>query len=150
MAIKHWHIAYGVPGYGPEGSEGFEYMTNHKELAIRVAEFLSESSDRLWETMTGTQDAAGEAPSMEDYKSLWEDFQRLRDVDDEATFWKAKEEQWSMEFWEGEERQTALRKGIDDRLAKFPFPVSYNYSLYVWLCSTSGKDEVCEHLEEDE
>lgn len=52
----HWHVASGLAGYGPDGSDGFGTATGWTQLANLLAEELDRAAEYLHEGAEGAAD----------------------------------------------------------------------------------------------
>lgn len=151
---KHWHVAYGIAGYGPDGVDGFLTATEIRgpggladlistelqkaaEASYQEAEGLSIEADKLREQRLTDRE-------LEALRAYQEEMQRTDTLSTLSANFSINRESAPLytdnpALWE----ENVLRL-----VAKaFPCNISSNERLYVWECEEGGR---CEHLQEYE
>lgn len=138
--MSHWHIAYGLFGYGPDGADGFATFDTPES----VAEALH--STYVPEVVEQLDDEARMHALDEDYKAAWEAHvygdevnivrQNFNPARANAPLYADEPEKW--------------RSTIIDLIGQhFPLQVVHSTPggthLYVWEC----EEPDCDHLEEE-
>jgi hypothetical protein len=133
----HWHVAYGLAGYGPDGSDGFDSVTTWEALAFIVACRLQDSAES--EDMT-----AGSLAESGDFESAWHTHKRADELSVLAMNFDNKRANAPLY----RDDKPAWHSTIE-RLARehFPLDVTDNTRLYVWECGMPGE---CEHVGEED
>jgi hypothetical protein len=137
MAVSgHWHVASGITGYGPDGSDGFASADTPESLADAIRWELSIWAEREMESADGAADDG-------DFESAW----KLRKSADRIEILRAN--------LDNERVKAPLY--VNDRAAwhatilrtvetEFSTPLLVNEGrtgVYVWTCI----DSTCEHLD---
>ncbi|GAA3751134.1 hypothetical protein [Micromonospora maritima] len=131
-AVTHWHVATGLAGYGPDGSDGYGTATDMPTLADLIRSELRDASSAEDETSRSIAEAG-------DYEDAWKIKTRSEELDTLAANFDNKRADAPLyagrpDLW----AETVQRLAVE----KFPLDISYNTRLYVWPCEESG----CEHL----
>lgn len=138
---SHWHVATGLAGYGPEGSDGFAcYAT--------LADALEGAREEMRSFVDMAHDAAhgfGDAGQFED---AWLEVLRCERLEvlranldparRDAPLYRDR-----AGYPPGDERWCKLQ---ESQAADFPHDVSHNTRLYLWQCEDPAG---CEHCEEE-
>ena len=128
----HWHVATGLAGYGPEGSDGYGTATDARVLADLIREELDNAASAATDTANSLADdgqyadAWKEKTRAEGMGTLALNFHNRRA---DAPLYRGKPELWA---------ETVERMAVEH----FPYDISHNTRLYVWDCM----DPSCEHL----
>lgn len=135
-ADTHWHVASGLSGYGPDGSDGFDSADNPEALADAIRGELNTWAEFEFESAKSHAESG-------DYESAW----KLREHSDSLDTLR--------QNLDNDRANAPLY--VNDRAAwhatilrivseQFPLDVSEGRSrIYVWECN-NGSD--CEHTEE--
>lgn len=133
-----YFIAYGLAGYGPEGSEGFTYATTWRNLADIVNQYLNESAGSAYETA----DILGDAGNYED---AWHEHKRSESLDNLARNFDNARADAPLYRDDPAAWDATIERMVGET---FPLDVSHNTRLYVWPCED---DETwAEHTAEDD
>lgn len=140
----HWHVAGGLAGYGPDGSDGYGTATSGAQLADMLADELRGAADYLHEGAEATAESDKAAAwdvskEAEAAATLALNFDNKRS---EAPLYAGRPDDWDAEV---------------ERLAREHFPYYYDHtvgpgdsarlSLYAWRCDAG---ETCEHVTDED
>lgn len=143
--VEHWHVAGGLAGYGPDGSDGYGTATSWVQLADLLADELRNAADYLHE---GAEATAGEG----DKPLAWD----LRKESDEveALAWNFSNDRAQAPLYAGSPGQWDAEVR---RLVEKHFPFYYDYTvgpgnaarlaLYAWECEEGDE---CEHAADED
>jgi hypothetical protein len=136
LRASHWHVATGLAGYGPDGSDGYATFAT-------LAEALDYARDELRFAVDHAHESAHAHGDAGDYESAWENVlacERLETLranldparasaplyrDDAAAF-------------------VALQ---ESQAADFPHDLTGADRLYLWQCEEPSE---CDHVDEEE
>lgn len=131
--VHHWHVAHGLAGYGPEGSDGYAYFTDPESLADYVRGELDSDAEALHDSATAYAEAG-------DFEEAWKTHMLTEEMATVAA------------NFDNKRRDAPIYR--DDRAAwhmtilhlvveHFPYVTSPPAGqLYVWQCQTGYE---CEH-----
>ncbi|MFG3710913.1 hypothetical protein [Micromonospora sp. NPDC047730] len=131
-AVRHWHVATGLVGYGPDGADGYGTAIELTDVADLIRDELRQAADSEDEGSRSEAEAAdfSEAWKLktraEHLSILAETFSNDRA---NAPLYAGKPEMWADTI------ETLIRQ-------HFPLDISDRSRLYVWPCAEPG----CEHL----
>jgi hypothetical protein len=136
--VKHWHIATGLAGYGPDAADhGYDTATDMRHLADSIAEELKHFAD------FNDQGARSEAEA-EDYKEAWQTMMLAEELSILAmNLDYDKRLQAPLYVNDAAALDASIERIVSEQ---FPLDVSYNTRLYVWQCDEAE----CEHTDESE
>lgn len=137
MTVRHWHVATGLAGYGPDGSDGYDTAENLRDVSDAIR-------DRLRDFIDSNDQGARAVADTGDYKDAWETMMLAESLETLSTNLNNKRGD-SAPLYVGKPK---LWDETLDRIIgeTFPLDVSYNTRLYVWECDTAE----CDHLDESE
>jgi hypothetical protein len=133
--VSHWHIASGLAGYGPDGTDGYSTATDMQNLAYSVAEELQSFAGY-------NDDSARCLAEAGDYKEAWQTMMLAESLS--ALFHNLdydKRLQAPLYVNDAAALDASIERIVEET---FPLDVSYNTRLYVWQCDEAE----CEHLDE--
>lgn len=153
---KHWHVAYGIPGYGPEGTDGYTTATDYDQLCNAVRDELRDSADMLTDQANGIAETAQRYEremdaghrtrhAVEEWREAWFTLKRAEELDTlRANFDPARQ---AAPLYV--DNLAAWHETVDRLIGEnFPLVITEGpaSSLYVWQCDNAE----CEHLSETE
>lgn len=137
---SHWHVAYGLTGYGPEGADDSWASVQHdqyEELLELIRGDLESSIEDIGEQMTLGHEQG-------DREGLYDDFGRLRKAEEtlinlenlviQRGHLDPSRDDLNLADW-----KTRVQDWV---VNNFPLPVAHNSGLYVLLCP-ANRD--CDH-----
>jgi hypothetical protein len=137
MPNTHWHIATGLAGYGPDGSDGYGTADSPASLAAALTDELARHASAEWETA----DVYGDDGQ---YEQAWRTLTRARGLETLAHNFDPKRANSPLYRHD----PAAWESTVEDMTRKtFPLDVSHNTRLYVWECELDSA--VCEHAKEE-
>lgn len=130
-AGRHWHIATGIAGYGPDGADGFGTATTLDDTAESARDELRTSVDICEETAEALA-ADGH------FEEAWREHKRADALEilranlntdrKDAPLYAGKPELW--------------HRTLSDIVAdSFPVDISHSARLYVWECTDTDCDQ---------
>lgn len=131
----HWHVATGLAGYGPDGSDGYACFDS-------LSGALEYARDEVLASVDYAHDSAHAAAASDDYRGAWEDVLRMESLETLA----ANLGSWRKSaplYLHDPDAYAALQ---ESQAADFPHDVSHNTRLYLWQCEDPT---TCEHCDED-
>jgi hypothetical protein len=132
----HWHVATGLAGYGPDGSDGFGTGLSVTETAGLIESELNLASE-------SARELAVARAAAKKYKDAWETMVRSDELDTLALNFSPKRKDAPLY----KDNESAWEEEIKRKIGEtFPLDIPEHSRLYVW----EHEDDECEHLEEDE
>lgn len=132
----HYHVATGLAGYGPDGSDGYATAMDMATLADLIRSELRDASESEDQTSRSLAEAGH-------YKWAWQAKTRSEAMDTlaanfdnkraEAPLYRGAAELWA---------ETVQRLAVEN----FPYDISDNSRLHVWPCEESDCEHLAEHL----
>lgn len=135
----HWHIATGLAGHGPDGSDGFHTATEIRGLGGLCDQLSEQLTGHSWQS----HELAHAYGQSEAYEDAWKEILRSEELETLAANFAPKREDMPLYSDNKELFEKRIREMVG---ANFPLDVSPNTRLYVWECCEPD----CEHLNETE
>lgn len=135
----HFHVAHGLAGYGPYGSESYDTGENWEDVADLIRDRLRGVVDRLAEDMSI-------ASERQDYKEYHDASELAASIETLAA--NLDNSRSDAPLYGGDTE--AWRGTIADIVSKsFPLDLDTRGAnrLYAWVCTTS--DAECDHFRDD-
>lgn len=143
----HFHVAYSIGSYDPDGSEGFLWAETLTGVADLLSTAFEESGDMA------RDEAVGLAGSLL-FEEAWDANERALDLWNRATNWDMDRRKAAPLYKDDPDALNAsILRWLADTFGSENgggFPVGEHRYLNVWKCVTSGTGDVCEHLTEED
>lgn len=133
----HWHIATGLQGYGPDGSDGYDTADTFEGLTSAIHEEVNRHANAEFEAADAIADGG-------EYEDAWNTLRRSRELDTIARNFNPSRAHAPIYRDNPAEWHACILRMVGD---VFPLDVSHNTRLYVWQCENGPE---CEHLTEED
>ncbi len=134
--IPHYHVAYGLAGYGPDGADGYASFEDLAGALEYASDYLRESADMLEE------EAEAEAENGR-YEDAWKAHKHADRLELQRMNQDLERRRNAPMYVDDDEAYAAL---LDDLAGAYPIDVdSRSCRLYLWACDEAG----CDHWEDD-
>lgn len=130
----HFHVAYGLAGYGPDGADEFASFAT-------LAEALDYARDELVADVDMAHEEAHALADAGDYESAWRAIERMERLETLRANLDPKRAQAPLY----RDNPGAYAQLQESQAAAFPHDVAGNSRLYLWECESPV---TCEHLAE--
>jgi hypothetical protein len=131
---SHYHVAYGLAGYGPDGADGFACFDE-------VGAALEYARDELARDVDMAHEDAHALADDGQYEDAWRAIVRMEDLE----VLRANLDPARRQAPLYRDAAAAYAQLQTDQAGAFPHDVSETSRLYLWECDVDG----CEHCEED-
>lgn len=139
----HYHVAYSLGSYSPDGSEGFPTATTMRELVDLVHDKLSQSAE-------SARDLAVALAENEQYKEAWEANELALDLWNKAENWSNDRSSAPLYKDDPDAWNARIHRMLGDTFGDSVYggslPVGGGRDLNAWLCEASENSQSCEHL----
>jgi hypothetical protein len=133
-AAAHWHVAYGLAGYGPDGADGFASFDSLGDALDYARDELSTDVDMAYED-------AHILAEQSQYRDAWMAIERMERLE----LLRANLDPRRADAPLYRDDAAAYRALQESQAAGFPHDVSDSSRLYLWQCDVAD----CDHCEEE-
>lgn len=142
----HFHVAYSIGSYGPDGSEGFDWGETLTDIAELLCKAFDESGDMA-------RDEAVNLAKNCLFEDAWDANERALDLWNKSQNWNPERRDAVIYKRSPAAWDETLSRMLTDQFGSENgglFPVGGHRYINVWRCETSGTNDVCEHLTEED
>lgn len=140
--MKHWHQAFGLPGYGPEGTDGFATAkTVYNGLDVLMYDGLKEAAEIVYQDSQACSDAADRCRDQGHDKDELGNLRGYRAANKRAYEIDILSMNVNPNRADKVPTWDAYILGVMGD--KFPMDITHNTRLYVWECESPYE---CQHI----